>query len=395
VETVQQSSADFVGIVVAGGRSSRFGGDVPKQFLDLGGRSVLERSVAALADRPGIRDVVVVVPRDEIAGDRLAGVSGIPRVRTIVPGGATRAASVRAGIEAAMDPEFLLVHDAARPLASAALVDAVIRATREHGAAVPAIPVPDTVKQVDASGRVSLTVDRSRLRLAQTPQGSRADWLREALDRAAGEGVEVTDEAMALELAGRRVVAVPGDPANRKLTTADDLDEARRNLGGGVDVRVGTGFDIHRRGGQGPLVLGGVTFAGETGLEGHSDADVVLHAAMDALLGATCLGDIGVLFPPEDKRWSGADSTGLAGRVAELLAREGWEIVNLDLTLLAERPKIRPHHVAMRRSIARCLEIAEERVGLKATTLERLGALGRGEGLACQAVALVRRRIDR
>jgi len=252
--------------------------------------------------------------------------------------------------------------------------------------------VADTVKQIDADGWVLKTVDRSALGLAQTPQGARVDWLAEALALCRGRE-DVTDEAAALERAGRRVFAVPGDRGNRKITSREDLDEARRTVEGArMKLRIGTGFDIHRRDPSRRLVLGGVEFAGEPGLEGHSDADVVLHAAMDAVLGAAALGDIGMMFPPEDAAWKDADSGDLARRVTARLDGAGYEIVNMDLTLLAERPKIRPRSDEMRRTIADCFGLEPDQVGLKATTLETLGALGRDEGVACQAVALVRKR---
>jgi 2-C-methyl-D-erythritol 4-phosphate cytidylyltransferase/2-C-methyl-D-erythritol 2,4-cyclodiphosphate synthase len=236
------------------------------------------------------------------------------------------------------------------------------------------------------------TLDRTVLHLAQTPQGARRDWLLAALRSAAEDGVDVTDEAQALERAGRRVALVAGDPGNLKITTPEDWEAARRRLDpedGGM--RIGHGYDIHRFGGERPLVLGGVPFPGETGLEGHSDADVVLHAAMDAVLGAACLPDIGHHFPPGDPRIAGADSVGLARRVAAMVAEAGWSIVNVDLTLLAERPKIRARVDAMREAIGGCLGVAAARVGLKATTLEGLGSLGRAEGIACHAVVLLRR----
>ncbi len=382
---------EFAGIVVAAGRGTRFGGGTPKQLLRIGGRTLVDRAVAALASRPPVSGVVVVLPEDLLGGAAAEETRRLPGVLAVVRGGETRAESVRLGLGAAGDCRFVLVHDAARPLVPADVVDAVIGATLAHGAAVPVIPVPDTVKEDDGSGFCARTVDRSLLRLAQTPQGSRADWLVEALERADHLGLEPTDEAQALEGAGRRVAMVPGDPGNAKITSPGDLAAARLREGGAsMGFRVGTGFDVHPFADGRPLVLGGVLFEGETGLGGHSDADVVLHAAMDAVLGAAALGDIGVLFPPGDPRFAGAASTGLAREVARLLRESGFEIVNLDLTVLAERPRIRARVDAMRAAIAECLGVGIRRVGLKATTLEGLGALGRGEGIASQAVALVR-----
>lgn len=384
--------SDFEGIVVAAGRAARFGGATPKQFRDLAGRPVLEHAVRALAERPAVSGVVVVLPADDVSGPRAARVRAWPGVRAVVAGGATRAESVAHGVAAGGPSRFLLVHDAARPLASPALVEAVIAGTRTHGAAVPLLPLDDTVKRVDEAGFVSATLDRQFLRRAQTPQGFRRDWIESALARARREGRPHTDESSALEADGRRVAAVPGEPSNIKITTPDDLEAARGTLAGPADLRVGTGFDVHRFGEGRTLVLGGVAFEGEPGLEGHSDADVVLHAAMDALLGAAALGDIGVHFPPADERWAGADSARLAAHVAQLVREAGFEIVNLDLTLVAERPRIGVRAERMREAIAGCLGVGAGRIGLKATTAERLGALGRGEGIACQAACLLVRR---
>jgi 2-C-methyl-D-erythritol 4-phosphate cytidylyltransferase/2-C-methyl-D-erythritol 2,4-cyclodiphosphate synthase len=273
-----------------------------------------------------------------------------------------------------------------------ALVERVVRATTEHGAAVPVVAVPDTVREDDGSGFAAATVERSRLRLAQTPQGARTDWLVEALEAAERDGVEVTDEGAALERSGRKVRLVAGEVGNVKITTADDLSRARRLADGGSGMRVGIGFDIHRFGGDGPLMLGGVRFEGEPGLLGHSDADVVLHAAMDAVLGAAALGDIGVHFPPGEPGWRGAASTDLARTVARMVSDAGFVVSNVDVTLLAERPRIRERVDQMRRTVAECLGLAVERVAIKATTLESLGCLGRGEGIACQSVAMLRPR---
>jgi len=380
-----------VGIVVAAGTSTRLGGATPKQFRGLGGESVASRAVRGLTESAEIEGVVVVVAGEELAGPRAAAFREIEGVISVVPGGRTRMDSSLAGVEAAPSAEFVLVHDAARPFLDPALVAAVLRATRLHGAAVPALQARDTVKREDAAGFVAETLDRSSLRFAQTPQGARRDWLIDALRSATAAGVEVTDEAQALERAGRRVAVVPGDPANMKITTQADWDEALRRVGDDAGLlRVGHGYDVHRFGGARGLVLGGVAFPGEEGLLGHSDADVVLHAAMDAALGAAALADIGHHFPPDDPRFDGADSRVLAREVAGLLSRAGFRIVNLDLTLLAERPKIKSHVEAMRMAIATSFLIDAACVGLKATTLEGLGALGRGEGIACHAVALLR-----
>ena len=381
-----------VAIVVAAGSSSRLGGAIPKQFLELGGESVASRAVRAMTACPGVDGVIVVLSRDEINGPRDAALRRIDRVLAVVPGGSTRTASTLAGIEAASDADIVLVHDGARPFVDAALVSAVLDATRQHGAAVPALPARDTVKRDDGAGFVAETLDRVALRLAQTPQGARRDWMLEALRLAVASGGEITDEAQALERAGRRVALVPGDPGNIKITTPDDWSDALRRFDeDDQPFRVGHGYDVHRFGGTRGLVLGGVSFPGEEGLSGHSDADVILHAAMDALLGAAGLPDIGHYFPPDDPRYAFANSATLAREVAGHLRASGFRIANLDLTLLAERPKIRERAETMREAIAASLLIDPARVGLKATTLEGLGALGRGEGIGCHAVALLRR----
>jgi 2-C-methyl-D-erythritol 4-phosphate cytidylyltransferase/2-C-methyl-D-erythritol 2,4-cyclodiphosphate synthase len=393
----EQLKQEFVGVVVAAGRSTRFGGPRAKQFLDLAGQTVLERSITALAASPAVKGVVVVLAADDVDGPRAHGLRGRSDVLDVVAGGRTRADSVRAGLSAVGNEPFVLVHDAARPLASVDLVEAVIAATRTHGAAIPGLPVSDTVKRLTGAGDdqgpwVGETLAREELRLAQTPQGARTDWLREALDTMSKDGTEVTDESAALERAGHRVAVVPGDSANRKITSAADLDDASRRLAGDdTGLRVGSGFDVHRFGEGRRLMLGGIEFPGEPGLEGHSDADVVLHAVMDALLGAAGMGDIGVLFPPEDQQFAGADSRVLARQVARAVADKGCRVVNVDLTVLAERPKIRSRVSEMRSAIADAIEVAPDRIGIKATTLERLGSLGRGEGIACQAVALISR----
>jgi len=381
-----------VAIVVAAGRSTRLGGAVPKQFLDLGGECVAARSVRALTACPDVDGAIVVLPREDVDGPRDAALRQVDRVLAVVPGGSTRLSSALSGVEAASGAEVVLVHDGVRPFVAPALVAAVLDAVRRHGAAVPALAARDTVKRDDGSGFVAETLDRAPLRLAQTPQGARRDWMLEALRLAVNSGREVTDEAQALERAGRRVALVPGDPANLKITTPADWSDALRRFDeDGDGLRVGHGYDVHRFGGTRGLVLGGVAFPGEVGLVGHSDADVVLHAAMDALLGAAGLPDIGHYFPPDEPRFAGAESTILAREVCDRLRASGFRIANLSLTLLAERPRIRERVAAMREAIAACLLIDPGRVGLTATTLEGLGALGRAEGIACHAVALLRR----
>jgi 2-C-methyl-D-erythritol 4-phosphate cytidylyltransferase/2-C-methyl-D-erythritol 2,4-cyclodiphosphate synthase len=380
-----------VAVIVAAGQGSRLASSVPKPFLELAGVSLVVRAVRAMSACPGIEATVVVLAQDQMGGPWERALRAEPSVFAVVPGGSTRMRSVLAGVTAA-EAEVVLVHDAARPFVAPALVAAVLDAARRHGAAVPAVPVSDTVKADDGSGFVASTVDRAPLRLAQTPQGARREVLLEALDRAVREGFEATDDAQAIERAGYAVALVPGDPGNVKITSPEDWERAIRRAEGDrePDLRVGHGFDVHRFGGNGPLVLGGTVFEGEAGLRGHSDADVVLHAAMDAVLGAAGLPDIGHHFPSDDEAYAGADSRRLAAEVAARLAAGGWAVTNLDLTVVAERPRIGPRIEAMRGVVAACFGLDPARVGVKATTHEGLGALGRGEGIACHAVALVR-----
>jgi 2-C-methyl-D-erythritol 2,4-cyclodiphosphate synthase len=295
---------------------------------------------------------------------------------------------VRRGL-AALSAVHVLVHDAARPFCSARLVRDVVDATLEEGAAVPVLSVHDTVKEDDGTGvRPPHRGPGHPPPRPDTP-GSAGRLLQEALDRAFREGVEPTDEAAALERAGRRVRLVAGDPGNLKITDAEDLEEARRRAAAPPGVACGHRLRRPSLRARAATGAGGVEFPGEEGLAGHSDADVVLHAAMDALLGAAGLPDIGVHFPPHDPTWEGADSRTLAQRVAETVRRSGFEPVNLDLTVLCERPRLGPHVPAMCHAIAQAFGMEAARVGLKATTLEGLGALGRGEGIACQAAAMV------
>jgi 2-C-methyl-D-erythritol 4-phosphate cytidylyltransferase/2-C-methyl-D-erythritol 2,4-cyclodiphosphate synthase len=390
-----QTSA-FAAVIVAAGTGQRFGGEIPKQYLTLEGRTVLEQASTALRQVDGVDFLVLVVSAEELEGERVAALKQRLAPDAIVAGGASRAESVLCGLAAVPDRfEFVLVHDAARPWVDAPLVLRVMEATCRVGAALPTLRVADTVKSVNAKGIVRETLDREALRLAQTPQGARREILVDALRAALVAGRQPTDEAAALEQAGHDVAVVEGSAQNKKITTVADLSakslRAPAAEESSVDWRVGTGFDIHAVDATRPLILGGVRFEGEPGLVGHSDADVVLHAAMDALLGAAGEGDIGVWFPPEDDQWAGADSCELGRRVAEVVRERGFELGNLDIMLLAERPKIRPHVPQMRQRIADAFGVDVDRVALKATTMEKLGALGRHEGIACQAVALLRK----
>ena len=360
-------------IVLAAGDSSRFGR--AKQYEAIGGRRVLDW---ALECARGAGDGVVVVVPPALAH------LPEPGADFVVAGSHSRAGSVRCGLSVVpADADVVVVHDAARPLATPALFSAVVDAVRAgaHGA-VCAVPVTDTIKRVEG-GAVVETLDRNRVRAVQTPQAFRADALR----RAHAGGGEGTDDAALVEACGGRVVVVAGDVRNLKLTEPHDLVVAEA-LSGGPRLRVGQGYDIHafcEEPGR-PLVLGGVVFEAERGLVGHSDADVVAHAVADALLGAAGLGDLGRHFPDTDPAWAGSDSMKLLHEVVRLVDQAGWRPANADCTVVLERPRLAPHSEAMEHRLGAVLGAP---VSVKAATAEGLGALGRGEGIACSAVVLL------
>jgi 2-C-methyl-D-erythritol 4-phosphate cytidylyltransferase/2-C-methyl-D-erythritol 2,4-cyclodiphosphate synthase len=376
-------------IVVAAGRGSRTGGERPKQFQRIGGQPVLRRALAAFTSHPGVISVQAVIHADDRAQyDELsAGLELLPAAL----GGATRQASVLAGIEALASPgpDIVLVHDAARPFASAALISRAIAAGEKTGAAIPALAVSDTVKSIAPDGTIGETLDRSRLRLVQTPQAFHFNRLRDVHRQAAAAGLsDFTDDAALTEWAGLKVSVFDGEPGNIKLTTPDDF--ARAELSVLADIRMGQGIDVHAFGPGDHVMLGGVRIPHDRALSGHSDADVVLHAVVDAILGALSDGDIGAHFPPSDPQWRGASSDRfLAFAVARVAAR-GGRIAHLDVSIVCEAPKIGPHRDAMRARIAQIAGIAPDRVAVKATTSEGLGFTGRGEGIAAFATATVR-----
>jgi 2-C-methyl-D-erythritol 4-phosphate cytidylyltransferase / 2-C-methyl-D-erythritol 2,4-cyclodiphosphate synthase len=379
-----------IALIVAGGSGQRFGAERPKQYLDLLGKPILRRTVDAFLSHPRITGVQVVIdPAWRAQYDRAVAGLTLPEP---VTGGATRQDSVRNGLEAlaalAAPPARVLIHDAARPLTDAATIGAVIDALDETPGAVAAVPVADTLKR-GAHGLVGATVDRDGLWRAQTPQGFRfADIL--GAHRAAA-GLALTDDAAVAEQAGLPVRLIPATEDNFKVTTPDDLTRAARVLMAGLgDIRTGTGFDVHRFTEGDFVTLCGLRVPHDQGLDGHSDADVGLHALTDAILGALAAGDIGSHFPPSDPRWRGADSARFLRHAADLVAERGGIIAHADVTIICERPKIGPHRAAMAARIADILGIAEDRVSVKATTTERLGFTGRGEGIAAQAVATIR-----
>jgi 2-C-methyl-D-erythritol 4-phosphate cytidylyltransferase/2-C-methyl-D-erythritol 2,4-cyclodiphosphate synthase len=379
-------------VVVAAGRGVRAGGNVPKQYRELAGEPVIRSSLALFAWHGQIGAVQAVIhPGDRSSYDAAA--KGL-RLLAPVPGGATRQASVRAGLEALSErpPDIVLVHDAARPFCSAELVSRAIVACGATGAAIPALEVTDTIKRVDADGHVAGTVDRAHLRAVQTPQAFKFPALLEAHHRAAKEGRDdFTDDAALAEWAGIKVATFPGESGNVKLTTDEDFAKAEaRRIASLADLRLGNGFDVHAFGDGDHVWLGGIKIPHERGLTGHSDADVALHALVDAILGALADGDIGKHFSPNDPRWRGAASDQFLKFAVERVTKRGGRIAHLDVTIVCEAPRIGPHRDAMRKRIAEIAEMSIERVAVKATTSEQLGFTGRKEGIAAMATATVR-----
>ena len=379
-------------VVVAAGRGLRAGGAVPKQYRSLAAGSAIRLALSAFTEHEEIGAVQTVIHPDDT--DRFAhachGLDFLPPVA----GGATRQASVLAGLEALCDrdPEIVLVHDAARPFASKALISRSIEAARRSGAAIPALMVTDTIKAVDAAGVVVETLDRTQLRTVQTPQAFVFKTLLAAHRRAAAEGIDsFSDDAALAEWAGLTVTAFEGESSNVKLTSADDFARAELAQFGTLgDVRTASGYDVHAFGDGDHVMIGGVRIGHERGLIGHSDADVVLHALTDAILGALAEGDIGVHFPPSEPQWRGASSDRFLAYALERTRARGGRIAHLDVTVVCETPKISPYRDSIRARIAEIAGLPLGRVALKATTSERLGFTGRREGMAAFATATVR-----
>lgn len=384
-------------IIAAGGRGLRVGHAVPKQLLVVGGRPILERSVSTFLAHPRVNEVIVALP-DDLAAAPPAYLRETVKPLKIVAGGARRQDSVANAFRAASDDaDIVVVHDAARPFATADLIDRTIAAAVESGAALAAVQARDTVKVGESLSKgeaehwvVKETLARESIFLAQTPQAFRRDVLQAAL----ASTDDATDEAALAERAGHPVRLVDGDASNIKITTPDDLVMAEAIARGGNPsvVRAGTGYDLHRLVAGRPLVIGGVTIASDRGALGHSDADVVCHSVTDAVLGAAGLGDIGQHFPDSDPRWKDASSLDLLARAAALSAEHGFEVGNVDVTVILEQPKLRPYVDAMREAVARALGVDAACVSVKAKTNEGVDAVGRGEAIAAHAVALLRTR---
>ncbi len=377
-------------LVVAGGRGVRAGGGIPKQYRLIGGHSVLARSLRPFLDHPAINKVAVVInPDDRPIYDATIGAEA--KLAPPIDGGPERQQSVRLGLEAlaADTPDFVLIHDAARPFVTAALIDRVIAGLAGDPAILPAMPVSDTLKRANADHIVQATVTRDGLYAAQTPQGFRFPAILEA-HRSAANDAAFTDDAAIAEQAGILVRLVAGEAANRKITSLEDILIADRLFASAAETRVGSGYDIHITGPGDHVMLGGVRIPHDRALVGHSDADVVLHALTDALLGTLADGDIGSHFPPSDAELKGASSDRFLAAAVKALEEQGGTITHLDATIIAEAPKIGPHRDAMRARIAEICRIPVGAVSIKATTNEGIGSIGRGEGIATLATATVR-----
>lgn len=384
--------AQVAAVVVAAGQGLRAGGEIPKQFRRIAGETLLERALSAFAEAPDVTFVQPVIRPDDV--DLVRRLTSGMNVLEPVAGGATRQASVRAGLEALVSctPDIVLVHDAARPFASASLITRAIAAAEKTGAAIPALPVTDTVKRIDSTGTIEATLDRNSIRLVQTPQAFAFPALFDAHRRALAQGRDdFTDDAALAEWAGIKVSVFAGEPGNIKFTTPEDFARAEAIQSAGLgDVRTGSGLDVHAFGPGDHVTLGGIRIPHVQALTGHSDADVALHALTDAILGALADGDIGAHFPPSDPQWRGASSDRFLTFAVERVRTRRGRIAHLDLTIVCEAPRIGEHRDRMRANIANLASIGIERVGVKATTSEKLGFTGRGEGIAAYATATIR-----
>jgi len=387
-------------IIAAAGSGNRMGSGIPKQYLEILGKPVLTRAVEAFTENAFIDEIYIVVSRDyeEHCRKEYIGKECFAKVKQIVCGGAERQDSVFAALSVIpAEVDFVLVHDGARPFITDTVIDALVESTARHGAAVAAVPVKDTVKSA-VNGVFSETLDRSRLYSIQTPQGFDRRLLLTAYGKAFAENFYGTDDAVLVEKMGEKVYLVKGDYNNIKITTKEDIAMGEAILSAQQgrttpeeEFRTGTGYDVHQLKEGRKLILGGVEIPFEKGLLGHSDADVLVHAIMDALLGAAALGDIGRHFPDSDETYRGISSLLLLAKVKELLLENGYRIGNIDAVVVAQRPKIAPYIGEMISHIAGTLEIEEDRINIKGTTTEKLGFCGREEGIAAQASALIKR----
>ncbi len=377
-------------IVLAGGSGSRMGAKRNKVLMTLGGQTVIARAIAAFE---GLVAGVVLVGRRADFDDLQQAAAPFGDFVTLAQGGETRQESVWRGLCALPDAcTHVLIHDGARCLVDAETIRRCMASAEKHGSGVAAIPAVDTIKQADAQGVVTGTPDRAHLMAVQTPQAFPAEIIKRAHLSAQAEGFTGTDDASLVERLGLAVHLTPGSRRNMKLTTPEDMMIAAALIDDLPELRTGMGYDVHRLVEGRELILCGVTVPHTLGLLGHSDADVALHALMDAMLGAAALGDIGRHFPDTDERYRGVSSMTLLRRVAELLAQHGAQVTNCDVTIAAQRPRLLPHIAQMRQNVADALQLPVSRVNVKATTTERLGFEGREEGISAQAVCMVRQR---
>jgi 2-C-methyl-D-erythritol 4-phosphate cytidylyltransferase/2-C-methyl-D-erythritol 2,4-cyclodiphosphate synthase len=379
-----------VAIIVAAGGGKRMGGDLPKQFLPLAGRPLLDRSLSAFTDSPRIDGIVLALP-PSLSNEVKESYRQVAKVIAVVDGGAERQDSVRNALAAVPEEaEIILVHDAVRPFVSQDLLDRCVELAQEHGAVVPVVPVRDTVKGWNRAEKTLSTRDRSELMLAQTPQGFRAGILRDAYGKAREEGRKGTDDASLVEGAGYPVIPLPGEEANVKITIPEDLRIAEGLLREPVDFRIGIGGDAHSLVEGRELWLGGVRIEHERGLLGHSDGDVLLHAIADAIYGALGEADIGQHFPPDREETEGIASRGIIAHARGRMTERGFGLVGIDAVVVCEEPKMAPLVPAIRATIAGMLSLSEDRVNLKGKTTEGMGFEGRKEGISAWAVALLR-----
>lgn len=378
---------NIIALIVAAGESRRFGSELPKQYQLLEGKSLLRRSIETYLKHPEISGVMVVInpAHLEYYAEHTQGLKLLPHTS----GGSTRQESVALGLKALEQtpPDYVLIHDAARPNITAELISRVIAGLAGTPGVIPALPVFDTLKHVEEE-RVIGTIERKKLFRAQTPQGFHYQEILNAHRECAD--LECTDDAAVAEHAGLHIKIVTGSEHNYKITTMEDMEDARRLLETEFETRVGTGFDAHRVDKGNNVNICGVSIESGFTLEGHSDADVGLHALVDAMLGSMAAGDIGMHFPPSDPKWSGADSALFVTHALHLLKERGGKVINADITMICERPHISPHRERMRERVAGLLEVEASRISIKATTTEKMGFTGRGEGVAAQAVVTVK-----
>lgn len=382
-------------VIAAGGSGLRMGGEIPKQFIKICGIPVIIRTLLKFEECDAVDETVIVARNEDVdIIKRLASEYGVKKISDIVPGGATRQESVLNGIKAA-NGKYVFIHDAARPFVTREQINKVIEQTHRCGAAALGVTVKDTLKTVDGGGMIINTVSREDKYCIQTPQGFEKSFLINAHTKALNDGLSVTDDCALAEYMGKPIKVIDGSSLNIKITTPEDiligegiLKSEKKESG---IMRVGSGYDVHKLTENRKLIIGGVEIPYELGLLGHSDADVLLHAVMDAMLGAAALGDIGKHFPDTDEEWRGADSRKLLTAVAELIKKERFEVVNIDATVVAQRPKLLAYIPKMREEISKAAGVAKDCINVKATTTEKLGFCGRGEGIAAEAVCMLKK----